>query len=93
MTEESALISVLVGGGLDVRFLSSRARTQQHVTDGQQSGTVTTAAIGLASDPPALQVPKKTKLYVEFARRERENASEIYNTFQRCDSNFLRPFL
>lgn len=85
MTEDSALVCVLVGGGLDVRFLSRRLRTQQ-LADNNQDGPVAAAA----DNPPPLPVPKKTKLYVEFAKRERDNASEMYNAFQQYASSFLQ---
>ena len=89
MTEDSALVCTLVGGGLDVRFLSRRLRAQQ-LSDDSEAGAVMTSAAATAADPPALPVPKKTKLYVEFAKRERENAHDIYNVFQQCA---LRPVL
>lgn len=84
MTEDSALVCTLVGGGLDVRFLSRRLRTQEPDENEATPGAVTTAAAATSAEPPALPVPKKTKLYVEFARRERDNAPEMYNAFQQC---------
>lgn len=70
MTEDSALVSVLEGGALDVRFLSRKSRLQG-------------AAAAPQDEPPALDVPKKTKLYIEFAKRERENAQALHHAFQR----------
>jgi hypothetical protein len=74
MTEECALIATLEGGGLDVRFLSRRAKVS---TD--------TADVGvMAAGGEPLPIPKKTRLYIEFAKRERENAKSLYHAFQQC---------
>jgi hypothetical protein len=86
MTEESALACVLVGGGLDVRFLSRKLRTQL-LTESNEDSAVATSTAAPLEDPPPLPVPKKTKLYVEFARRERDKAPELHNAFQQCASN------
>lgn len=75
MTEDCALIASLEGGSLDVQFLSRRAK-------------VGASAPGVGVLAPAnaepLPVPKKTKLYIEFAKRERENAQALYHAFQQC---------
>jgi Bardet-Biedl syndrome 1 protein len=73
MTEESALIATLEGGALDVRFLSHRAKRND----------LKGAVVAVGEGPP-LAVPKKTKLYVEFAKRERENVVPLYHAFQQC---------
>jgi hypothetical protein len=73
MTEESALIATLEGGGLDVRFLSRHAKLRD----------LKGAKVATCEGPP-LAVPKKTKLYVEFAKRERENVVPLYHAFQQC---------
>ncbi len=36
----------------------------------------------LSASPPAPQVPKKTRLYVEQTQRERENAADMHRIFQ-----------
>lgn len=80
MTEDSALIATLEGGALDVRFLSRRAKV-----GGGASGVGVMAPV--AAEP--LPVPKKTKLYIEFAKRERENAQSLYHAFQQCGFGHL----
>jgi hypothetical protein len=71
MTEECALIAVLEGGALDVRFLPRRLQAP------------TAASTSSAEEQTPLNVPKKTKLYIEFAQREREQAQALHHSFQR----------
>jgi Bardet-Biedl syndrome 1 protein len=78
MTEECALVATLEGGGLDIRFLSRRAKVGSPTKGGGLSGAFA------AAEPPPLAVPKKSKLYVEFAKRERENAQDMYHALQQC---------
>eukprot|EP00892_Ulva_mutabilis_P006281 jgi/Ulvmu1/4024/UM189_0008.1 len=79
MTEESALVCTLENGGLDVRFLSRKLRRQASKAPGEAGGVSARAA---EDDAPLLPVPKKSKLFIEFAKRERENAQAMYHTFQ-----------
>lgn len=79
MTEEAALICTLESGGLDVRFVSKRLRRQASAV--ADAGAVAAAA---DADATPLAIPKKSKLFLEFAKRERESAQEMYHTFQQC---------
>lgn len=79
MTEEAALICTFESGGLDVRFVSKRLRRQ--VAAAADASTVA-AAVDAEATP--LAIPKKSKLFLEFAKRERESAQEMYHTFQQC---------
>ena len=94
MTEDAALVATLEGGGLDVRFLSRRAKLDTtaaataSVADGVGGsfrGSVAGGGVAAgANESPPLVIPKKTKLYVEFAKRERENAQSMYHALQQC---------
>jgi hypothetical protein len=72
MTEDCALVAVLMGGGLDVRFVPRRINI---------AGAADAARM---DEQTPLNVPKKTKLYIEFAKREREQAQSLHHAFQRC---------
>ena len=71
--EESALILITKGGGLHIKILKRTAQFEgRDLTPGP---------------PPAqsikLNVPKKTKLFVDQTLRERENAVSMHRAFQR----------
>ena len=72
--EDNTLISILKSGTLDVKILPRTANVEP-------SG-------GAATGPPEeqdvpLNVPKKTKLYIEQTQRERKQAVEMHMIFQR----------
>ena len=71
--EDNTLISILKSGALDVKILPRTANMEP---------------VGVAKGPPAeqdvpLNVPKKTKLYIEQTQRERKQAVEMHMIFQR----------
>ncbi|XP_068081966.1 Bardet-Biedl syndrome 1 protein homolog [Anabrus simplex] len=70
--EEHSLILVTVGGCLMVKILK---RTAHFTPQSDSSGLMQTQHI-------KMQVPKKTKLFLEQTRRERENAIAMHQTFQ-----------
>lgn len=78
MTEEAALICTLENGGIDVRFPSRKLRRLAAGAAGGGQGAAADA------DAAPLAVPKKSKLFLEFAKRERDNAQAMYHTFQQC---------
>ncbi|XP_063712394.1 Bardet-Biedl syndrome 1 protein homolog [Symsagittifera roscoffensis] len=71
--EDGSLITVNSNGALKVQLLRRVAKFNEKEV--------------LAGAPPEqsvrLNIPKKTKLYVDQTVREREHATEIYRTFQR----------
>lgn len=71
--EDHTLITALKSGALDIKILARTANLD-----------VSSSHLG---PPPEqeipLQVPKKTKLYVEQAQRERDQAVNMHRTFQR----------
>ncbi|XP_062576110.1 Bardet-Biedl syndrome 1 protein-like, partial [Saccostrea cucullata] len=71
--EEGTLIMTLKGGGLMIKILKRNATFEEK---------------DLSGGPPAAQnsrlnVPKKTKLFVDQTMRERESAVTMHRTFQR----------
>lgn len=71
--EENTLVLALKSGALSVKILPR---------------TVDLEKSKMPAGPPPeqdipLQVPKKTKLYVEQTQRERDNATDMHQTFQR----------
>ncbi|XP_011417321.3 Bardet-Biedl syndrome 1 protein homolog isoform X3 [Magallana gigas] len=71
--EEGTLIMTLKGGGLVIKILKRNATFEEK---------------DLSGGPPSAQntrlnVPKKTKLFVDQTMRERENAITMHRTFQR----------
>ncbi|EAA04615.4 AGAP007459-PA [Anopheles gambiae str. PEST] len=73
--EEHVLILVTIDGSLIVKILK---RTAEFVT------TENMYDVKTASDEPPgnLQIPKKTKIFVEQTLREKEHAATIHNSFQ-----------
>ncbi|GAX73330.1 hypothetical protein CEUSTIGMA_g784.t1 [Chlamydomonas eustigma] len=71
--EDNTLIIVTKNGALEIKILPRTANLES-------SG-------GPAGPPPEqeipLQIPKKTRLYVEQTQREREQAADMHRTFQR----------
>lgn len=71
--EDNTLITITKAGALDIKILPRHANLE-----------VSSSAVG---PPPEqdipLQVPKKTRLYVEQTQREREQAVEMHRIFQR----------
>jgi len=71
--EENALVMALRNGGIMVKMLYRNAKLEVHEHR--------------AGPPPEqdipLNVPKKTKLYVEQTQRERNQAIDMHRTFQR----------
>uniref|UniRef100_A0A182QKI4 Uncharacterized protein n=1 Tax=Anopheles farauti TaxID=69004 RepID=A0A182QKI4_9DIPT len=74
--EEHVLILVTVDGSLIVKILKRTAEfaTTDNLYDLQPTTT---------EEPPGqLQIPKKTKIFVEQTLREKEHAATIHNSFQ-----------
>ena len=71
--EENTLISVLASGALDIKILPRSVNLE---------ATATSKGPPPEQDIP-LNVPKKTKLYVEQTQREREQAVDMHRVFQR----------
>ena len=71
--EESTLILVTRGGGMYVKILKRTASFEEKDT--------------VSGPPPAqsikLNIPKKTKLFVDQSLRERENGTSMHRIFQR----------
>ena len=71
--EESSLILVTRAGGMYVKILKRTASFEEKDT--------------ISGPPPAqsvkLNIPKKTKLFVDQSLRERENGTSMHRTFQR----------
>lgn len=70
--EDGALVMTTIGGGLIVKILKRTANFD--------SSDHTPAAP--ASQTAKLNIPRKTKLFVDQALRERENATEMHQVFQ-----------
>jgi len=71
--EDNTLITVTKSGALDIKILPRTANLEA-------------AGVGMGPPPEQdipLQVPKKTRLYVEQTQREREQAAEMHRMFQR----------
>lgn len=76
----------LENGGLDVRFPSRKLHRQA-----ARAAAGSAAAAAAAADAATpLAVPKKSKLFIEFAKRERENAQAMYHTFQQCAAPHMK---
>ncbi|XP_058121914.1 Bardet-Biedl syndrome 1 protein homolog [Anopheles ziemanni] len=76
--EEHVLILVTIDGSLIVKILKRTAAfvTTENIYD-------TKSATEEADEPPGnLQIPKKTKIFVEQTLREKEHAATIHNSFQ-----------
>lgn len=71
--EDNTLITITRSGGLDIKILP-------------RTVSLEATATGLGPPPEQdipLQVPKKTRLYVEQTQREREQAADMHRIFQR----------
>ncbi|WIA09492.1 hypothetical protein OEZ85_008892 [Tetradesmus obliquus] len=72
--EDCSLISVTATGALDIKIMPRTANLEA-------------AAVGSSGPPPEqdvpLDVPKKTRLYVEQTQRERAQAVDMHRVFQR----------
>ncbi|KAF6257953.1 bardet-biedl syndrome 1 protein [Scenedesmus sp. NREL 46B-D3] len=72
--EDCSLISVTGTGALDIKIMPRTANLEA-------------AAVGSLGPPPEqdvpLDVPKKTRLYVEQTQRERQQAVDMHRVFQR----------
>jgi len=71
--EESSLVLLTRAGALDIKMLQRKANLESS---------------SVAAGPPPeqdipLNIPKKTKLYVEMTQREREQAVDMHRMFQR----------
>jgi len=71
--EESTLVILTKAGALDIKMLQRKANLESSA---------------VAAGPPPeqdipLNIPKKTKLYVEMTQREREQAVDMHRMFQR----------
>ncbi|KAK8384168.1 hypothetical protein O3P69_009121 [Scylla paramamosain] len=69
--EDNTLVLVLKGGGLVVKILKRTARFDIQDADGPSQGQVV-----------KLNIPKKTKLFVDQTMRERENCVLMHRVFQ-----------
>lgn len=69
--EDSTLVCILSNGGLHIKFMP---RNNPLV-----SGHVHTSV----ENVKPLEIPKKTKVFVELTQREREAAVEMHRLFQR----------
>ena len=68
--EENALVMVTVGGGLLIQILKRTAQFGRLENSTPSSGVLSHNAVGGLTDkkPKKLDVPKKTKLYVDQMR-------------------------
>ena len=75
--DESSLILVTRAGGMYVKILKRTASFEEKDT--------------ISGPPPAqsvkLNIPKKTKLFVDQSLRERENATSMHRTFNNNNNN------
>ena len=76
--EENALVMITTGGGLIIQILK---RTAQFAYL-EQSSILSGSHNSLDKKPKKLDVPKKTKLYVDQTLRERENSVAMHRMFQ-----------
>ena len=82
--EENALVMITVGGGLIIQILKRTAQFG-HLENAPLASVRTLSHIaGGSTDkkPKKLDVPKKTKLYVDQTLRERENSVAMHRMFQ-----------
>ena len=81
--EENALVMITVGGGLIIQILKRTAQFAHLEQSNLASGIVSHTTGGpLDKKPKKLDVPKKTKLYVDQTLRERENSVAMHRMFQ-----------
>ena len=81
--EENALVMITVGGGLIIQILKRTAQFAQVEQSSILSGSFSHASGGsIDKKPKKLDVPKKTKLYVDQTLRERENSVAMHRMFQ-----------
>ena len=81
--EENALVMITVGGGLIIQILKRTAQFARIEQSTLQAGTLSQTGGGpLDKKPKKLDVPKKTKLYVDQTLRERENSVAMHRMFQ-----------
>ena len=71
--EDSALVMITINGGLTVKILK---RTAQF----EKLETALTPHLSKVNEK--LNIPKKTKLFVEQSSRERENGTQMHRVFQ-----------
>lgn len=71
-TEPNTLILVYRNGGLEFKYLNRKANLQTNKDGGPP----------IEQNIP-LQLPKKTKLYLEQANREKQYATEMHRAFQK----------
>ena len=76
--EENALVMITTGGGLIIQILKRTAQFAHLEQSSILSGTLNS----LDKKPKKLDVPKKTKLYVDQTLRERENSVAMHRMFQ-----------
>ena len=76
--EENALVMITNGGGLIIQILKRTAQFA-HL---EQSSILSGSLSSLDKKPKKLDVPKKTKLYVDQTLRERENSVAMHRMFQ-----------
>ena len=81
--EENALVMITVGGGLVIQILKRTAQFER-----LENATLPTGALALSGGSlnemklKKLDVPKKTKLYIDQTLRERENSVAMHRMFQ-----------
>ena len=81
--EENALVMITVGGGLIIQILKRTAQFSQIEQSSILSGSFSHSPGGpMDKKPKKLDVPKKTKLYVDQTLRERENSVAMHRMFQ-----------
>ena len=71
--EDSALVMITISGGLTVKILKRTAQFEK---------LETALAPHLSKANEKLNIPKKTKLFVEQSTRERENGTLMHRVFQ-----------
>lgn len=82
--EDGALAMVLRGGGLSVKVLSKAGGAVLREFKGiAASGSGHWAAGPVPEQSIPLDIPKKTRLYLDLAAREKENAIEMHQSFLR----------
>ena len=72
--EAGTLVTITQSGAVDIRILARTANLEGSTEDARRTMT---------DQAPPIKIPKKTVVYVEQTKREREKAEDIHRSFQR----------